>query len=711
MRLPPLLMRPSPLVLVVDDDRLMRTMARDTLEQEGWSVVEAEDGSQALERFHEDRPDLVLMDVEMPGRDGISVCREIRARYPDDPTPVLILTGAEDRGCIERAYEAGATDFAAKPPNWTILTHRVRFLLRASGNLRELHRSQALLADAQRLAKVGYWCWSAQAGRMEWSDEIYRIFGLEPGSIEPNPRNWWNLMHPDDRGVVREHARVALSEGGHYAVEHRVLLRDDAVKHVHQQAEMSQSERGGGRWLVGTLQDVTEQRQAQEKIRYLANFDGLTGLANRRHFLESLDLGLEDARADDEVLALLYLDLDRFKQINDSLGHAAGDELLRQVAEILRSHVRASDVVGRLSRSDPKAAVSRLGGDEFTILLRDVSTSEAAGEVARRILRDLPRAVCVEDRGIAATASLGIALFPEDGDDAETLMKNADTAMYHAKEGGRNSYQFFCTSMHRTSERRLHVEAALRRALDHGGLELHYQPRIDLATGRAVGLEALLRWTDPELGRVAPMEALEVAQAAGLLERVGEWNFETACAQIRTWQERGFEPLPVAVNVPPEQFADGQLYSMLTQILKRTGVRPQLIEVEITEHAVLGDDEQVALTLRDLRAIGIRVALDDFGTGYSSLGYLTRLPLDLLKLDRSFVRDVCGGGSASGVVRATIEMAKSLGLRVVAEGVDAEEQAAALRELGCDELQGFLVSPAVPGEEAEVFLAPSSRPD
>jgi diguanylate cyclase (GGDEF)-like protein/PAS domain S-box-containing protein len=711
MRLPPPLMRATPLVLVVDDDRLMRTMARDTLEQEGWAVIEAEDGTQALERFGEDYPDLVLMDDEMPVRDGISACREIRERYPDDPTPVLILTGAEDRGCIERAYEAGATDFASKPPNWTILSHRVRFLLRASRDLRELHRSQALLADAQRLAQVGYWCWNAQTGQMEWSDEIYRIFGLEPRSIEPNPRNWWKLMHPDDRGEVRQRARAALSSGGHYAVEHRLLLDDDAVKHVHQHAEMAQSERGAGRWLVGTLQDVTEQRQAQEEIRYLANFDGLTGLANRRHFLDSLALALEDARAADEFLALMYLDLDGFKQVNDSLGHAAGDELLRQVAEVLRSHVRASDMVGRLARSDPDADVSRLGGDEFTILLRGLSSSDAAGEVAHRILRDLPRVVRVEDRGIAATASVGIALFPEDGEDAETLMKNADTAMYHAKENGRNSCQFFCTSMNRNSERRLHVEAALRRALDFGGLELHYQPRIDLRTGRPVGLEALLRWTDPELGRVSPVEALEVAQDAGLMERVGEWNFETACAQICTWQARGFEPLPVAVNVGPEQFARGELYATLTGILRRTGVKPQLIEVEITEHAVLRDDEQVAATLRDLRAIGIRVALDDFGTGYSSLGYLTRLPLDLLKLDRSFIRDVCGDGSASGVVRGIIDMCKSLGLRVVAEGVDAEEQAAALRELGCDELQGFLVSPAVPGEDAEIFLSPRSQPE
>ncbi len=704
MKLHPLPMRSEPLVLVVDDDRLQRTMARDALEAEGFAVVEAADGDEALARFEQDRPDLVMLDVAMPGRDGISVCGEIRERHPSDLVPIFIVTGTDDQASIDRAYEAGGTDFASKPLNWALVRHRIRFLLRASRTLRELHRSQALLAASQRLARIGYWCWNARTNQMEWSEEIYRILGLEPGAVEPNTRIWWSLVHPDDRERVREEARAAVAAGRPYGVEHRVLLGDERLKHVHQQAEGTVSERGGERWLVGTLQDVTEQRRAQEQIRYLANFDGLTGLANRRHFLESLDLALDEARESSATLALMYLDLDRFKQINDTLGHAAGDDLLRQVAEVLRSQVRASDVIGRMETVERAATVSRLGGDEFTILLRDVNEPAAAGEVARRILRDLPRAVAVGGSGIAATGSIGIALFPTDGDDAETLMKNADTAMYHAKQAGRNHHQFFCVSMNEASARRMHVEAALRRALDQGELELHYQPRIDLASGRAVALEGLLRWTDPQLGKVSPKEALEVAEGAGLIDAVCEWNFVTACAQILAWQERGFEPLPVALNVPAPQFGSGQLCSMVSGILQRTGVRPDQIEVELTEHAVLEDNETVGATLRDLRTIGIRLALDDFGTGYSSLGYLTRLPIDILKLDRAFVRDVDADPSAGGVVRAIIAMAKSLGMRVVAEGVDAEEQARVLRELGCDELQGFLASPAVSAEETEKFL-------
>jgi predicted signal transduction protein with EAL and GGDEF domain len=348
--------------------------------------------------------------------------------------------------------------------------------------------------------------------------------------------------------------------------------------------------------------------------------------------------------------------------------------------------------------------VSRFGGDEFTMLLRDLAGPESAGDLVARILRDLPRAASEVGVGIAPTASAGIAVFPGDGDDAQALMKNADVAMYHAKQHGRNRHEFFSASMNAASARRVRVEAALRRSLVRGELELHYQPRIELATGRVVAFEGLMRWTDAELGRVSPSEALTVAEASGLIEDVGEWSLQEACVQIQTWERRGFVALPIAVNVHPRQVAGGRLRDGILRLLQRTGVRPEQIQVEITEHAVIQDDEAVAISLRDLRAVGIRVALDDFGTGYSSLAYLTRLPLDLLKLDRTFVRDVADDPSVRGVVSATIAMARSLGLRVVAEGVDAAEQANVLRELGCEELQGFLVSPAIPGEAAERFL-------
>jgi EAL domain-containing protein (putative c-di-GMP-specific phosphodiesterase class I) len=333
-----------------------------------------------------------------------------------------------------------------------------------------------------------------------------------------------------------------------------------------------------------------------------------------------------------------------------------------------------------------------------------------AADVARRILRDLPRPIHIDRHEVSTTASIGIAVFPADGDDAETLVKHADTAMYHAKERGRNNFQFYSPSLNRISVRTLRLEVALRQAVATGGLRLHYQPRVRLPDRTPVGMEALLRWNHPELGKVSPAEVIPVAESTGLIAPLGEWILHAACAQVRAWLDAGREPLPVAVNVSARQFALCDLRRNVSEALRANRLEPRWLEIEITESAVLGDDEDVPATLRDLRAMGVRVALDDFGTGYSALGYLTRLPIDTLKMDRSFVRDVDSDPSAAGVVRAVVAMAHSLGLRVVAEGVDAEEQARALCELGCDELQGFLVSGALPPDDAARFLPSTGRP-
>jgi predicted signal transduction protein with EAL and GGDEF domain len=375
------------------------------------------------------------------------------------------------------------------------------------------------------------------------------------------------------------------------------------------------------------------------------------------------------------------------------------------VAEVLRSHVRGSDVVARPGGADDgDYSVSRLGGDEFTVLLLDIVRPELAADVARRILRDLPRPIHIDRHEVSTTASIGIAVFPADGEDAETLVKHADTAMYHAKERGRNNFQFYSPSLNRVSVRTLKLEVALRQAVAEGGLRLHYQPMVRFDDRTPMGLEALLRWTHPELGKVSPAEIIPVAESTGLIAPMGEWILHAACAQVRAWRDAGRRPLPVSVNVSPRQFALSDLRRLVSEALRANRLEPHWLELEITESAVLGDDQDVPATLRDLRAMGVRVALDDFGTGYSALGYLTRLPIDTLKMDRSFVRDVDSDPSASGVVRAVVAMAHSLGMRVVAEGVDADEQARALQSLGCDVLQGFLISGALPPDEVVRFL-------
>ncbi|MCZ6465423.1 MAG: diguanylate cyclase, partial [Proteobacteria bacterium] len=537
--------RNQPLILVADDDRSIRTMATDALQAQGYAVVEAEDGEQALELFRRHSPSLVILDVTMPGMDGLSACRELRRSYPELAVPVLVLTGAEAESSVDRAYEAGATDFLNKPVSATLLCHRIRYLLRASDAVLQLRQSQESLANAQRIARLGSWKWDADTGVMQWSDETYRICGMEPGPAEVSFERMARCVHPDDLSVLREEMNGVLEQGKRFSVEHRILLPGGEVRHVHQRGELVGGGPLDGRWLSGTIQDVTDQVHTQEKIRHLARYDSLTNLANRRLFKEQLARAIEAAEMHNHLVGLLYMDLDRFKQVNDTLGHSAGDELLKEVAERLRHHVRGSDLVSRGN----KLSVSRLGGDEFTVLLSKISAAEDAGEVARRVLRALPVPVRIEGHDVSPHISIGVAIYPLDGQDVDTLMKSADAAMYHAKEGGRNRYQFFSESMNAASLRKLTLESRLREAVQRDELCLHYQPRVDLATGTVVGTEALLRWEHPVLGMVSPVEFIPVSEESGLIISIGRWVLDTACAQNKAWQDAGHRAVRVSVNV------------------------------------------------------------------------------------------------------------------------------------------------------------------
>ena len=689
-------------ILVADDDQLIRSLARDALESEGFTVLEATGGAEAVESFERERPALLLLDVTMADLDGYAVCSEIRSRHPDDFTPIVIVTAKADPPSIDRAYEVGATDFVSKPINWALLGHRLRYLLRASRALGAVKQSERSLANAQRIAHVGSWEWSPADDRMTWSDETFRILGFAPASIEANPRNLIGCAHPDDRERLRKQLNQAIQQGKSFDLEHRLLLTGGELRSVYQQIEVSSDG-----VLMGTIQNITERKQSEEHIRYLANYDSLTGLANRRLFVERLSMLTSRAKERGCALALLYLDLDRFKRINDTLGHSAGDLLLRRVADVLRKHVRGSDVVARVDPEnfdDENASISRLGGDEFTIILSEMAAPEDAGDVARRILDALPNPLSIEGHEISTTCSIGIAIYPHDGNDVETLVRHADTAMYQAKQHGRNSFQFFCPSMNAASTRKLQIEERLRGALERRELKLHYQPKLDLRSGEVCGMEALLRWHDDELGIVSPKDVIPVAEETGLIHRLGAQMLEKACRQNAEWQRLGYRRVPVAVNISSAQFSRPDLCQTISNALRSAKLDPRWLEIEITESVLLQDEEGNARTLREIKAMGIRIALDDFGTGYTALSYLTRIPFDTLKLDRSFIRDMEADPRSIGIIISVIAMAHSLGARVVAEGVDAEEQETFLRSHGCDELQGFLFSASVPPETFGRFL-------
>lgn len=439
------------------------------------------------------------------------------------------------------------------------------------------------------------------------------------------------------------------------------------------------------------LRDVTARRSDERRLLHLAHHDSLTGLANRYSFIQALSNALEEAEERQRLLALLYVDLDRFKDVNDSLGHAAGDRLLCLLAHRLRSVV--------------ESRVARLAGDEFALVMPDLSDPEDAGALASQILGALSEPVSLEGVGFGCSASVGIAVFPNDGRDVDSLSRHADVALYAAKSRGRNRYEFYRASLDVETDRRRKIRDELSGAIDRGELRLEYQPRLRLQASVLGGFEALLRWTSPRLGVVSPAEFIGVAERAGLINGIGAWCLGEACRQIRRWREEGLVPLPVSVNVSEAQLADGDLYDVVTHALERWEIEPEMLELELTESRQIEDDERTALCLRDLRAIGVRIALDDFGTGYSSLTYLNRFPLDTLKLDRRFFREIEFDPAAIGIVSSVVAMGHALGLSVVAEGVDSEEQLDLLREMLCDEVQGFLFAPALPPREARRFLA------
>jgi diguanylate cyclase (GGDEF)-like protein len=460
---------------------------------------------------------------------------------------------------------------------------------------------------------------------------------------------------------------------------------------------------------LAVLRDVTERRRAERAVRQLAFYDGLTGLANRHLFARQLGQALANARKREHTLALLYLDLDHFKDVNDSLGHAAGDELLRGVSERLREVVQAPDAAGRLDRTQAQGSLARLGGDEFAILLPSVASPELCGDLAQSILGRLAEPFEAAGGRISGGASIGIALFPQDARDAESLMKNADTALYHAKERGRNQFQFFRPTLNSAAQRRLEIERELTSAISRRQLRLVFQPRVDLATGAPVTLEALIRWRSPVFGAVPPSHFIPIAEKTGQIVPIGSWVLEEALRNLRLWLDAGLEIPHVAVNLASPQLETPQFFESVASLLQRAELAPSRLELEITEGTLLRQDEATLRPLRELRSIGVRISLDDFGTGYSSLSYLQQLSPDALKLDRSFVSDLDNNRTSAGIVNAVVSMARSLGIRSVAEGVERIEELEALRELGCEEVQGFLYCVPLEADEVAAFLRATPR--
>jgi len=440
------------------------------------------------------------------------------------------------------------------------------------------------------------------------------------------------------------------------------------------------------------IRDITERKRYESQLERQANYDELTGLANRNLVQDRLNQALAFSHRHDCGLAVLFIDLDHFKKINDSLGHDSGDALLTQVASRLSCSVREGDTV------------ARQGGDEFVLLLPEIRAEDDVPEITQKLVKAMSAPFNVNGRELHITCSIGIASYPKDGEDRQTLLKNADAAMYRAKELGRNNAQHYAAEMNVKAMERLVLENGLYHALARNEFLLHYQPQVDLRTGEIAGMEALVRWQHPELGLVSPAMFIPVAEDSGLIVSIGEWVLRTACAQNKAWQLAGFKPISVAVNLSARQFRQPDLAEMVAGILRETGLDPACLELELTESLVMQDVEKTISTLGKLKAMGIKLSVDDFGTGYSSLSYLKRFPIDTLKIDQSFVRDITTDPDDAAIAKTIISMAHDMQLRVIAEGVETEAQKSFLQQRHCDEMQGYFFSRPVPAEAFETLL-------
>jgi len=679
-------------ILVVDDDPTLRMLVRATLEKAGFEVEDAEDGEAALVKFIKYQPAVILMDVEMPKLNGYDACRRIREDAIGAHVPILMVTGLEDIDSVNRAYSAGATDFLPKPINWPLLSHRVRYVLRASRTYEELRASEAknnallnAMPDTLFVIRrdgtiINYLAGSEEATMPEPRGDQLKISEYLPKDIAVEWAELIRSVVKDGKPQQYEFSLGDDSEKNHYELQMVPYLND---------------------LTLAIIREITDRKRAEERVHRLAYFDTLTGLPNRQLFQQHLSTAIERAKDRNLMVAALYVDLDNFKRINDTLGHSFGDVVLKTIAKRLDSCIRTDDCVIRPETEEEIVRLARLGGDEFVAILQDLESETDAAAVADRIRAELTRPVEHLGHEFVVTSSIGVSLYPEDGDDIETLLKNADVAMYQAKSAGRNSVRFYSGTMSLRSLERLELENSLRHALRRNELFLHYQPQIDIKTKRMTGIEALLRWDHPVHGSVSPSRFIPLAEECGLITPLGEWVLATACHQTKAWQDKYDRPLNIAVNLSSQQFFSSDVASVVLRTIYDAGLTPSSMHLELTETILMNDVKETIITLNKLRDAGVSLAMDDFGKGYSSLSYLKRLPLDTLKIDKSFVMDMQNNRDDAAICAAIIAMAHNLDLKVIAEGVETKEQLEFLEQQNCDQIQGFLISKPLSADDLE----------
>ena len=572
------------------------------------------------------------------------------------------------------------------------LNHMANALQEANSNLEQrvgqLRRAEEKLSGVLDTIPMVVWSLSAGHELLYLNPAVHAIYGRSVAEFAADPTLWTGIVHPDDRAGVTQWLAQVLTVNA-LTLQYRIVRPDGEVRWLEDRARTVHDAHGSLLRLDGVATDISERRLRDERIQHLANFDALTGVPNRNLLMNLLELALIQARRSRHRLGLLFLDMDRFKYFNDTFGHSFGDSLLKEFAARLKSVLREGDIV------------ARLGGDEFVIILADLQEPENAARLALDVLDAVSRAMTVDGRELHVSASIGVSVYPEDGDEAGTLLKHADVAMYRAKEKGRNCFQSYTLEMGSTAMERVQLEHALRHAMENDEFELHYQPQVDLQSGRVTSVEALIRWRHPELGFVAPARFIPVAEETGLIISIGLWVLKAACVQARAWHQDGY-PLHMAVNVSGRQLQ--HMPQLVRSVLDETGLDAAYLELELTESMLMNDSEATIKILGHLKAIGVRLSIDDFGTGFSSLSYLTRFPIDIIKIDQSFISGLAEKPESASITIAVIALAKALGLNTVAEGVETAQQLEFLYANGCDAMQGYYFSRPVPADDLRALL-------
>ena len=691
------------LIMAIDDDDMMRMMLHDILEQEGFEVVSAASGQLGLEMLKACPPALVFLDVMMPEMDGFACLQAIRAIPDLALLPVVMLTGADDIASINSSFQLGATDFIAKPISWPTLPHRLRYLLRASSALVQLAKREAELRTAQKIAHLGSWDWHVATDTMQWSEEVFNVLGVNAASFKGRRVDLYRQMQSADVNKLHKNIESCLlhQQSFHQQfhirhaqnADHIVLIRgepvivDQTVVRIH-----------------GTVQDISERQRIEKQIRFLSYYDPLTGLPNRKHFKETLGQMIAYRQPQAAELSVLFISIDRFKRINETLGPNIGDRILKKFAERLVQGMQDEARSQADAINPSEMAVYRLGGNEFAVLLNPVNSADDSIKVAKSILQLMEASFPIKEHEIFLNINIGIAVYPEDGVDEDSFIKNGEFAMSHAKQQGQNTYQFFSKSLNLAAFHKLSMENNLRRAIERDELIVYYQPKVNMRNLQVIGCEALIRWQHPEFGLVSPAQFIPIAEDSGLITDISNWVLATACQQLHLWQQLGLPDLIMSVNVAANQFHQTHFSAQVQDILENLQLPPESLKLELTESMLMQNIEEALVTLCGIRALGVQISIDDFGTGYSSLAYLKKLPISELKIDRSFIQDIPFNEDDMAITKAILALAQSLSLEVVAEGIEHDAQAEFLMQHGCEVAQGFLYSKALPAPEFSNFL-------